>query len=304
MARPISRRTFVVGTAAAFGAVACGSGKGKAASGPAGTSSSVITVGPSSGANNQLNLLETSDPAALVSGIDQRLAFVLKGQDFIRPDSPVTVAFGAGTNPPASFGPPQAAVIHTDSDPAPSYVTTTYRFPAPGDYWARLSYKGQTADAPLQGIADPATTQVLIAGKAMVTTSTPTFDNHRGVEPICTRSPTCPWHDVSLDAALAEHRPIALLFATPKLCQTATCGPVLDQLLRLKTIFEGKIRFLHSEIYTDGTAKTTAPAVNAFRLTSEPVLFLAGPDGTIENRIDGLFGHGEAQAALTALAGG
>jgi hypothetical protein len=156
----------------------------------------------------------------------------------------------------------------------------------------------------LQGIADPATTQVLIAGKPMVKTDTPTVDNHAGVEPICTRNPPCPWHDVSLGVALSEHRPIALLFATPKLCQTATCGPVLDQLLALKAQFEGKVRFLHSEIYTDNTAQTNTPAVIAYRLSSEPVLFLAGADGTIRNRIDGLFGHGEAQAALTSLTAG
>jgi hypothetical protein len=303
VARPFSRRTFLLGAAATVGAAACSSGKSKAATSPETTSpATIITVPPASGATNQFNLLETFDPATLVSGVDQRLAFVLKGQEFIRPDSPVTLAIGPGLSAD-HLGPPITAVIHTDSDPAPSYVTTTYRFPAAGDYWVRVSYKGQTAGAPMQGILSPATTKAVIAGMPMISTPTPTVDNHRGVEPICTRSPSCPWHDVSLDAALAEHRPLALLFATPKLCQTATCGPVLDQLLALKAQFEGKIRFLHSEIFTDGTAQTNAPAVSAYRLTSEPVLFLAGADGAIKNRIDGLFGHGEAQAALTALAG-
>jgi hypothetical protein len=300
VARPLSRRTFLLGAAATVGAAACSSGKTKTATSPETTPATVITVPPASGAKSQFNLLETSDPQTMVSGVDQRLAFVMKGQDFIRPDGPVTLAIGPGANAD-HLGPPVSAVIHTDSDPAPSYVTTTYRFPAPGDYWVRISYKGQTADAPLAGIADPAKTQVLIAGRPMISTPTPTVADHRGVEPICTRSPACPWHDISLDAALAEHRPLAVLFATPKLCQTATCGPVLDQLLALKTQFEGKIRFLHNEIYTDLNAGTNAPAVVAYRLTSEPVLFLAGADGIIKNRIDGLYGHGEAQAVLTAL---
>jgi hypothetical protein len=303
VARTVSRRTFLLGAAAAVGAVACGSSKGKTAGRSGPTANSVITVGKPGDAKNQLNLLETSDPAALVSGVDQRLAFVLKSQDFIRPDGPVTIAIGPGLKPD-HLGQPIPGVIHTDSDPAPSYVTVTYRFPAPGDYWVRAAYKGQTADAPLQGIADPATTQVLVAGKSMISTTTPTVDNHHGVEPVCTRSPACPWHDISLDAALAEHRPLALLFATPKLCQTATCGPVLDQLLSLKTQFEGKVRFLHSEIYTDNSAQTNTPAVIAYRLTSEPVLFLAGADGIIKNRVDGLYGRGEAAAALTSLIAG
>jgi hypothetical protein len=153
-------------------------------------------------------------------------------------------------------------------------------------------------------VIDPSQSQIPIPGKPMISTPTPTVDNHRGVEPICTRSPICPWHDISLDAALAQHKPMVVLFATPALCQTATCGPVLDQLLTLKTEFESKVRFLHSEIYTDNTAKTNTPAVLAYHLDSEPILFLAGPDGVVKNRIDGLYGHAEMQAEITKLLAG
>ena len=135
----------------------------------------------------------------------------------------------------------------------------------------------------------------------MISTPTPTFADSLGLKLLCTRQPQCPWHDVSLDVALAQHRPIALLFATPALCQTATCGPVLDQLLSLKAQFEGKVHFLHSEIYTDMTAAHNVPAVLAYHLTSEPILFVAGADGVVRTRIDGLFGRGEATAALSQL---
>jgi hypothetical protein len=297
MASPLSRRTFLLGALATAGAAACTSNKSKASGAPP---APVITVGKPSDAKNQLNLLETTDPAQLVAGVDQRLAFVLKSQDFIKPDAPVTVAIGPGMTPD-HLGQPFSATIHTDAGTAPDYVTVTYRFPAPGDYWSRATYKGQTADAPLQGIIDASSARIPIAGKPMISTPTPTFDNHRGVEPICTRTPTCPWHDVSLDVALTQHRPLVVLFATPKLCQTATCGPVLDLLLSLRSQFEGRVRFLHSEIYTDLTAKTNTPAVLAYNLTSEPIMFLAGADGTVKTRFDGLFGHGEAEAAIAQL---
>ncbi len=279
MARSISRRSFLLGAAATVGVAACGTSKAK----------------------TQLNLLMTTDPSQLLAGIDERLAFVLHGQtDFVTPDSPVTLAFGPGLSPD-HLGPPVTGVIHTDSAPAPAYVTTTYRFPAPGDYYVRATYKGKTADAPLQGVISPSAATVPIPGKPLISIATPTTANDQGVKPICTRNPPCPWHDVSLDVALTQHRPIALLFATPALCQTATCGPVLEQLLTLKSQFEAKIRFLHSEIYTDSTAKTNTPAVVAYHLTSEPVLFLAGADGVVRQRIDGLYGHGEAQVGLTSL---
>jgi hypothetical protein len=286
VASPLSRRSFLVGAATAVGAVACGS--------------KAVIVVPKPGPTSQLNLLETSDQ--YVSGVDQRVAFVLRGaQDFIRPGGPVTVALGTGPDPDhLDLGQPVTTVIHTDADPAPAYVTMTSRFPGPGTYWAKASYQGKSATAPLTVVA-PSASRIPAAGQPMISTPTPTFENHRGVQLLCTREPQCPWHDVSLDVALTQHRPIALLFATPRLCQTATCGPVLDQLLSLKTAFEGKVRFLHSEIYTDLTAKTLDPAVQAFHLETEPKLFLAGADGIVTTRIDGLFGHGEAMAALTRL---
>jgi hypothetical protein len=298
VAPSISRRTFLLGAAATVGVAACGSNTAKSANG------GVITVPPVANAKKQLNLLETTDPSQMVSGVDQRVAFVLRGQqDFVRPDGPVTLSFGPG-NAPDHLGPPIQAVIHTDAGPAPDYVTTTYRFPTPGDYYVRATYKGQSADAPLAGIIDPSASQVPIAGARIISTATPTVDNHRGVDPICTRKPACPWHDLSLDTALTQPLPVAVLFATPALCQTATCGPVLEQLLTLKTQFEGKVRFIHSEIYTDGTAKTLAPAVQAYHLQSEPFLFMAGSNGVVRTRIDGLYGHSEVLAALTSLTAG
>lgn len=295
MARSISRRTFLVGAVATVGAAACGSSKSNSAGG------TVITVGSAADAKNQLNLLETTDPSQMLAGVDQRLAFVLRGQqDFVKPSSPVTLRLGPGLTPD-HLGPPITATLHTDAGTAPDYVTTTYRFPAPGDYYVRATYRGQTADAPLQGIIAPAKSQIPIPGQPMISIPTPTVDASRGVNPICTRQPACPWHDVSLDVALTQHQPLVLLFATPALCQTATCGPVLDTLLSLKSQFEGKVRFLHSEIYTSMSAQTNTPAVLAYHLTSEPVLFLAGADGVVRQRIDGLFGRGEATAGVANL---
>jgi hypothetical protein len=284
----ISRRSLLLGTAAALGAAACGAGSGSNKAG-------VIQV-PATNAQDQLNLLETS--GQYFSGLDQRLAFVLRGQqEFFTPDSSTTLRLGPDTG---HFGPPVPIAIHTDAGTAPAYLTAYYRFPRPGTYWARVNFQGKSADAPLQVVA-PSTSQIPIAGQHLISTPTPTPDDHRGVNPICTRNPPCPWHDISLDAALTQHRPIALLFATPLLCQTATCGPVLDTLLGLKAQYEGQVRFLHSEIYTDTSAKTNTPAVLAYHLQSEPMLFFADASGVVKTRVDGLYGHGEAAQALAGL---
>ena len=301
MASRISRRSFLLGAAGLAGAAACSSSKpsAPAISVPGATTTTGGASGPTTNPANQLNLLETAGPNFL-AGLDQRLAFVLRGQsNFITPDASVTMQFGLYQG---ALGPPVPATVHTDARPAPDYLTVSQRFAHPGTYVSRVNFHGQTADAPFT-VIEPGQSSIPYAGQPMISTPTPTTANSLAVNPICTRNPVCPWHDVSLDAALSQHRPLAVLFATPALCQTATCGPVLDQLLSLRAAFEPKVRFLHVEIYTDSSAKANTPPVLAYHLESEPVLFFAGADGVVKQRIDGLFGHAEAQAGLAAIAG-
>src|ERR1700732_2102390 len=115
---------FLLGAAATVGAVACGPSHNSA-------NTPMITVPSPGTASNQLNLLVTS--GQFLSGVDQRVGLVMKGQqDFVRFDSPVSLAFGRGQDPNAvQFGTPVPATSHSDADPAPNYVTATYRFPAP-----------------------------------------------------------------------------------------------------------------------------------------------------------------------------
>ena len=131
------------------------------------------------------------------------------------------------------------------------------------------------------------------AGQQMVPVDTPTVADPAGVQLLCTRNPECPLHDVTLREALAAGTPVAFLVGTPKFCQQAICGPVLDVLLHQKDQFP-QIKMLHSEVYPSeadaqpGQQKVTE-AVTAYGLTFEPVLYLARSDGTIMKRIDTIF---------------
>lgn len=295
---PISRRAFLLASAGAA-AVACSK------------KSPVIKVGDAKDAAQQLNLLITSGapdgPAAdanvavFLVGAEQRVGFVLRGvSDFIAP-APGSVNLMLSPDQ-KHWGPPVAAEVHAGAGATPTYLTATFRFPQPADYWLRATYQGRTADAPVVAI-DPASTHIPTPGKPMISTPTPIEGDHRGVDPICTRNPPCQLHRLSLDVALTQQLPIALLFATPALCQTATCGPVLDAVIAAsgEGDFAGKLNIVHSEIYTDLTAKDNAPAVKAYHLNSEPVLFLADANGVVVERIDGLFGRAEASAGISRL---
>ena len=55
-------------------------------------------------------------------------------------------------------------------------------------------------------------------------------------------TPVKRFYETSEDAALAAKKPFVLIFATPKFCQTATCGPTLN---KMKPFISGVIEVLH-----------------------------------------------------------
>ena len=97
----------------------------------------------------------------------------------------------------------------------------------------------------------PAAAVAPIAGQAAPRAASPTKTDALGVKPICTRVPQCPLHTVSLSDVIGAGRPVAVLFATPALCTSQYCGPVLDELLGIKKPYEEKITFVHVDIYKD-----------------------------------------------------
>lgn len=143
--------------------------------------------------------------------------------------------------------------------------------------------------------------KVVQPGERLPEIFTPTVRDSRGVNPICTATPQCPLHEVSLDAALNAGKPIVLLVSTPAFCQTAICGPVLDLLLKTRQEYSDVATMIHVEVYTDDSAKQTTDAVEALGLTYEPSLFLASPDGTLSERLDFIFDSSELAESLARL---
>ncbi|HEU5302101.1 MAG TPA: hypothetical protein VFW06_07665 [Acidimicrobiia bacterium] len=140
-------------------------------------------------------------------------------------------------------------------------------------------------------------------GTAAPLVASPTKSDRLGVAPICTRVPRCPLHASSLADLAGTGRPIAVLFATPALCQSAYCGPVLDELLEVKPGYEDRVDFVHVEIYRSNTGADISPTVEAWGLPSEPWLYTIDASGTITARLDGAFGGDEMTTALDAVGG-
>ena len=264
----LTRRSFLAaGVGLTVGAACGGSGKKRASS----------TTAPP----DQLEVIQAS--AQLIAGADQ----------------PVSLAFGRSLT---RLAPARPAEPHADGIPTKPYYLTRQHFDVAGQWWVVASTGGKQGATQLD-VINAADTQVPLPGQRMVPVATPTVADHRGVEPICTRQPVCPLHEASLDAALNEHRPLAVLFATPALCESRTCGPDLDVLLTQVPAFQDKVRFVHVEVYRSLQASEAnlTDGMRAYHLDFEPVLYLAAPDGTIKDRLDGPFDIQEAKASLTRL---
>lgn len=109
-------------------------------------------------------------------------------------------------------------------------------------------------------------------------------------------------HDVSLEQAVAEGRPVVLLFATPAYCQTAMCGPAVSNLDEIRGEQDwGDVAFIHVEIYSDEGQTVTQP-VQEWGLPSEPWLFTIDREGTIVDRLDSVLIPDEMREMATAVA--
>jgi hypothetical protein len=164
------------------------------------------------------------------------------------------------------------------------------------------------AVAKLNGRLVAASTQVAVdddsrtpgPGDRAIRVHTPTVESSGGdVESIETRVPPDSMHDVDLADALDDRKPVVLLFATPALCESKICGPVVDVAEQVKSEFDDEAEFIHMEIYEDNDpSKGPRPQFAAWRLDKEPVLFTIGRDGRIVDRIQGAFSTDELRAAV------
>jgi hypothetical protein len=122
------------------------------------------------------------------------------------------------------------------------------------------------------------------------------------ISAIDTRVPPSDMHAKSFADVLGK-KPIALLFATPQLCQSRVCGPVVDVALQMKAKYGDRFEFIHQEVYQDNqVTKGLREPLRRFNLPTEPWLFVVGRDGRITARLEGSFGLAAFERALkTAL---
>jgi hypothetical protein len=122
------------------------------------------------------------------------------------------------------------------------------------------------------------------------------------------------FYEVSVDEALAAGEPFILVFATPKFCASATCGPMLENVKSVAADFPG-VRVINVEPYeltytngalvpvlTDGLP-TPVPAVRSYGLLSEPFVYAIDAEGRVTASFEAVVDDVELRDAFEGLQG-
>ncbi|HET6831105.1 MAG TPA: hypothetical protein VFH44_07125 [Solirubrobacterales bacterium] len=204
--------------------------------------------------------------------------------------------------------PPAFAAKTTTEDPdAAKYVyTTEVDLPSKGE-WQILAMirddDGSYAYSRVPSAVVGKFPEVPQPGDEAPVTHTPTADEVGGdLTKIDTRQPPSSMHDVDYADVLGKE-PIVLLFATPALCSSRVCGPVVDIAEEVKSERPDDAAFIHMEIYNDNDPnKGPRPQVQDFGLPSEPWLYVIDADGKVSTAIEGAFSKQELEDAIDKAA--
>jgi hypothetical protein len=187
------------------------------------------------------------------------------------------------------------------------YVVDKVPFDASGPWLAIAMLKGKNG---LEASRVPSPTvganpQIPEVGQRPPAITTLTAADVGGdLEKIDTRIPPDQMHKVDFAEVLGK-KPIVLVFATPALCQSRVCGPVVDVAQQVADEYEPKADFIHQEVYVDNEiAKGIRPQLKEFHLETEPWTFLVGKEGKVKDRIEGAYGVAELEQAMKTIVPG
>jgi hypothetical protein len=181
-----------------------------------------------------------------------------------------------------------------------SIFVANVRVATPGQYWIVARPVGGTPIGGILQLDVKAHSQTPALGAKAYPSRTPTLANAPAAKLTTRRPPDRALLGYSVASSLAAHRPFVVVFATPRYCESRTCGPVVDVVDAARKRFAARgIRFIHVEIYKDNNPRLGQNRwVKEWRLPSEPWTFLVGRDGRIKAKFGGSVSVAELMAAI------
>lgn len=250
------------------------------------------------------------------TGEAQRLAFGIidQGTEFVYAPTVVYLArkgakvaqgpFAAPADLLVTDSPFRSQTAASEEDPFAAIYDARITLDEPGTYQVLTASKvgdqlvgsGGTVD-----VRRPSRVAIPDVGEPAPRTSTETVTGAGGdIESIDTRRPNDSQHDVDFRSVVGR-KPVALLFATPQLCESRVCGPVVDIAEQLKRTYGDRMTFIHQEVFVENRPDRGLRApLRAFSLETEPWLFTVDASGKVAARLEGSFGFAAFESAIKA----
>jgi hypothetical protein len=170
--------------------------------------------------------------------------------------------------------------------------------PGPGKYFLLAEPVGGTKIQGVGNVVVEEQTKTPAVGDRAFPSKTPTLADAPAAELTTRTPPDTELLRVSVADALARKEPFVVVFATPKFCESRTCGPVVDVVDAVRRRVPG-VGFIHVEIYEENNpALGVNRWVQEWKLPTEPWVFLVGGDGRIKAKFEGAVSEQELEAAV------
>ena len=181
----------------------------------------------------------------------------------------------------------------TETDPFAAVYAARVKFSKKGPWAVLVATRsgGFLVGAPTQvQVQSKTDDKVPDVGEKAPRVATDTLETVKGDRSLLdTRDPTTDMHEDF--AKVVGKKPVALLFATPQLCESRVCGPVTDIALQMRAKYGDEMEFIHPEVFVENNQqKGLRPPLQAFNLPTEPWLFVVDKQGRVTARLEGSFG--------------
>ena len=206
----------------------------------------------------------------------------------------------------------QLSAYNQTGDKSPKTDLTSYfgaevTLPQPGNWQfvAVIDLNGQRSAG--RGAVPVLAKAVAQTGTKALAVASPVATSPAELKKICTRVPPCRLHAISLDKAIASGRPTVACFATPLLCQSRMCGPVVDEVIvAAGKVPAGKANFIHVEefLQPDPSKPNTtqlSPTFKAWGFQTEPWTVVIDRHGIIRDRFEGPVTAAQVEQAVRPL---
>ena len=112
-------------------------------------------------------------------------------------------------------------------------------------------------------------------------------------------------YELSIHEALEQDKPLVVVFATPAFCASATCGPQVGELTKVKQRIGNRSNYIHVEVFedphlVDGQRPRGGliAAVSEWGLPTEPWTFIIDSQGIIRGKFEQFTTADEIEARL------